>query len=50
MDPLNEIIANELKQQGIEFIHFVDISGLAEKQNRGFSSAILFGVKCSLNT
>lgn len=47
MNPLNETVANELKQQGIEFIHFVDISGLAEKQSRGFSSAILFGVKCS---
>lgn len=47
MNPLNKTVANELKQQGIEFIHFVDISGLAEKRNRGFSSAILFGVKCS---
>ncbi|MDH8702501.1 epoxyqueuosine reductase [Dysgonomonadaceae bacterium PH5-43] len=47
MSSFNETITNELKQQGIEFIHFVDISGLAEKQNRGFSSAILFGVKCS---
>lgn len=44
---LNETITNELKQHGIEFIHFVDISGLAEKQNRGFPSAVLFGVKCS---
>ncbi|NDV64894.1 4Fe-4S dicluster domain-containing protein [Bacteroides sp. 224] len=44
---LNETITNELKQHEIEFIHFVDISGLVEKQNRGFSSAILFGVKCS---
>jgi len=42
-----ETITNELKQHGIEFIHFVDISGLAQKQNRGFSSAVLFGVKCS---
>lgn len=43
----NDIIANELKQHGIEFVRFVDISGLAQKQNRGFSSAVLFGVKCS---
>lgn len=47
MNPLNETVANELKQHGIEFIHFVDISGLAERQNRGFAFAVLFGVKCS---
>ncbi|HML71766.1 MAG: epoxyqueuosine reductase [Bacteroidota bacterium] len=47
MSIFNETIENELKQHGIEFIHFVNISGLAEKQNRGFSSAVLFGVKCS---
>ncbi|MDL2277320.1 4Fe-4S dicluster domain-containing protein [Parabacteroides sp. OttesenSCG-928-G07] len=47
MGEFNETIANELKQNGIEFIHFVDISGLAAKQNRGFPSAVLFGVKCS---
>ncbi|WP_291530027.1 epoxyqueuosine reductase [Bacteroides sp. UBA939] len=43
----NETITNELKQHGIEFIYFVDISDLAQKQNRGFSSAVLFGVKCT---
>ena len=47
MDLFNENITNELKQHGIEFIHFVDISGLARKQNRGFLSAVLFGVKCT---
>lgn len=47
MDLYNETIINELKQHGIEFIHFVDISSLAQKENRGFSSAVLFGVKCS---
>lgn len=47
MNLFNVTITNELKQHGIEFIHFVDISGLAEKQNRGLSSAVLFGVKCS---
>ncbi|MDR2084482.1 MAG: 4Fe-4S dicluster domain-containing protein [Bacteroidales bacterium] len=47
MSLLNETVTNELKQHGIEFIYFVDISGLAEKQNRGFSSAVLFSVKCT---
>lgn len=44
---LNECITNELKQYNIEFIHFIDVSGLTKKQNRGFPFAILFGVKCS---
>lgn len=43
----NEHIEQELKRHEIEFIHFVDISGLPDKQRRGFSSAVLFGVKCS---
>ena len=43
----NENIANELKQYGIEFIHFVDISGFSQKQHRGYPFAILFGVKCT---
>jgi epoxyqueuosine reductase QueG len=47
MESYNEHITQELKQHGVEFIHFVDISGLTEKQNRGFSSAALFGVKCT---
>jgi epoxyqueuosine reductase QueG len=46
MSIYNKII-NELKQHGVEFIHFVDISALAEKQNRNLPSAVLFGVKCS---
>lgn len=44
---LDRFITNELTQCGIEFIRFVDISGLIRKQNRGFPSAVLFGVKCS---
>ena len=47
MDLFNETITNELKQHEIEFIRFVDISGLSQKQNRGFPSAVLFGVKCT---
>lgn len=42
-----ENIIQELKQHHIEFIHFVDVSTLKKVQNRGFPSAILFGVKCS---
>ncbi|MDR2919642.1 MAG: 4Fe-4S dicluster domain-containing protein [Tannerella sp.] len=47
MTLLNDIIICELQEHNIEFIHFVDISKLKQTQNRGFSSAILFGVKCS---
>jgi len=42
-----DIIIEKLKQYSIEFIHFVDISGLPKSKNRGFPTAILFGVKCS---
>ncbi|MDR2011290.1 MAG: 4Fe-4S dicluster domain-containing protein [Bacteroidales bacterium] len=44
---INEKIIHELRQHNIEFIYFVDISTLAPSQNRGFPSAVLFGVKCS---
>ncbi|MDR2913769.1 MAG: 4Fe-4S dicluster domain-containing protein [Tannerella sp.] len=47
MNPLNEKIIYELERYDVEFIHFVDISGLPRIQNRDFPSAILFGVKCS---
>jgi epoxyqueuosine reductase QueG len=44
MNSYNEIITNELIQHKVEFIYFVDISHLEEKQNKGLPSAILFGV------
>lgn len=47
MRSFNNIIIQELGQHKIEFIHFVDVAGLTERENRGFPSAILFGVKCS---
>lgn len=43
----NDIITRELERHKIEFVHFVNISGLTQIENRGFQSAILFGVKCS---
>lgn len=36
-----------LKNQGADFIYFVDISRLPEKQNKGFPNAILFGIALS---
>lgn len=47
MHPFNDIIIQELNRYNIEFIHFADISKLGQSQNRGFLSAVLFGVKCS---
>jgi len=44
---VNAIIIQELKRHKIEFIHFVDIAGLTQRENRGLPSAVLFGVKCS---
>ena len=47
MYSFNNIIIGELNQHKIEFIRFIDISMLNPSQNRGFPSAVLFGVKCS---
>lgn len=41
-----ELIA-EIEKQGADFIYFVDISHLEEKQNKGFPTAILFGITLS---
>lgn len=43
----NDIIIQELRLHAVEFIHFVNITGLTQRENRKFPSAILFGVKCS---
>ena len=37
----------ELKSRGADFVTFVDISSLTNEQNKGFSSAILFGIALS---
>lgn len=34
----------EIDKQGADFIKFVDISNLSQKQTRGYTSAILFGI------
>lgn len=39
----------EVKKQGADFINFVDISDLTKKENRGYSSAVLVGIKLSKN-
>lgn len=40
-------VKEELKNQGAEFISFVDISQLTGKQNKGYPNAILFGITLS---
>ncbi len=34
-------LISEIKKQGADFIYFVDISHLEERQNKGFPTAIL---------
>jgi hypothetical protein len=45
---MNELIS-ELKNCGVNFVKVVDISMLSEKENRGYSSAILIGIVLSSN-
>jgi epoxyqueuosine reductase QueG len=44
---LNTEIKSFLENKGIDFIHFVDISLLSEKQNQGFPNAIILGIPLS---
>jgi len=45
---MNELIS-ELKNRGVNFVKVVDISMLSEKENRGYSGAILIGIVLSSN-
>jgi len=42
---LNKHIEDWLAGYGTDFVRFVDISDLPEKQNRGYRNAVFFGVK-----
>ena len=44
---LNKEIELELKKRGADFVHFVDISHLTDKQNKGFPHAVLIGIALS---
>jgi epoxyqueuosine reductase len=37
----------EIKKQGIDFLHFVDMSHLPKEQNKAYPTAILFGILLS---
>ncbi len=41
---LEDELRSELKTKGADFVHFVDISQLAQEQNKRFPNAILFGM------
>lgn len=45
---MNELIS-ELKNHGVNFVKVVDISMLSEKENRGYSGALLIGIVLSSN-
>ena len=40
-------LLTEIEKQDVDYIYFVDISHLTDKQNKGFSTAILFGIALS---
>lgn len=44
MKYFNQEIENELINQGVELIRFVDISHLSEIQNRQFPNAVIFAL------
>ncbi len=45
--PLNNKLSLKLKEQGADFVHFVDISQLPKEQNKQFKNAILIGIVLS---
>lgn len=44
MNDLNKEIEQQLINENADFVHFVDISMLDIRQNRGFPYAILIGI------
>jgi epoxyqueuosine reductase len=40
-------LLTEIEKQGVDFIYFVNISHLTDKQSKGYSTAILFGIALS---
>jgi len=44
---LENEIKTELNNKGVDFIHFVDLSQLSDKQNKGYPCAILIGIALS---
>ena len=46
-DFFQEELLSEIEKQGVDFIYFVDISHLTHIQNKGYSTAILFGIALS---
>jgi hypothetical protein len=46
---LKSDLKHKLRNHGADFIHFVDISQLSDKQNRNYPNAILIGIILSPN-
>ncbi len=42
-------LLDEIEKHGVDFVYFVDISHLSVEQNKGFSTAILFGIILSID-
>ena len=46
---ISEKIETRLKELGANFVHFVDITSLSEKENKNYPNAILFGINLSVD-
>jgi hypothetical protein len=44
---INQLIETKLKESGVEFVRFVDITSLSDKENKNYPTAILFGISLS---
>lgn len=44
---LESELRTEIHKRGVDFVYFVDISHLSQKQNKGYPNAILFGMALS---
>lgn len=48
MNGLNKEIEQQLRNENADFVHFVDISMLDIRQNRGFPFALLIGIAINI--
>jgi epoxyqueuosine reductase QueG len=46
---MNHEIEAKLKELGVNFVYFVDITNLSDKENKNYPTAILFGINLSPN-
>ena len=47
MDQIQNKLISVIKKQGVDFVHFVDVSSFKYEQSKGYSTAILLGIVLS---